>query len=295
MSYGRIAYDSLLNGLGTRMGWSYSSLNYTLGDTLASINGHGTAQVASLWAKHTLLRSREVNLYGQIQLDQMLLRDHIDTSSMRTDRHLNNWTASLSGDARDTRLSADAITTWNIGWTSGTVGFDDSSAQLADAAAAKTRGGFQKWNVNLARLQSLGQKNSLYLTFAAQEAGGNLDSSQKMSVGGPYTVRAYDMGAVSGDTGYWLTAEFRRDLGRAWQGQWQAVAFVDSASVKVNKNTWAAGENSAALTGAGVGFNWAGPQQWSAKAYIASPVGPIASLVGSTTSTRAWVEIGKGF
>jgi len=295
MNYMRVAYDSLLNGPGTRMGASYSSLNYVLGDTLASLDGHGSAQVSSLWAKHPLLRSRELNLYGQIQFDQMVLRDHLDTTSIRTDRHLNNWTASLSGDGRDTRLSADAITTWNVGWTSGAVVFDDGTAGLADASTAKTRGGFQKLNVSLARLQSLGQRDALYLSFAAQQADGNLDSSQKMAVGGPYTVRAYDMGAVSGDTGYLLGAEFRHELGQAWLGQWQAVAFADSASLAVNKYVWVAGTNSATLSGVGAGVNWTGPQQWSAKAYVAAPVGATPALVGATSSARAWVEIGKGF
>lgn len=270
MNYGRLAYEALLNGQGTRMGGSYSALHYILGGPLASLNAHGTAQVASLWAKHPLVRSRDVNLYGQIQYDRLQLRDHIDASAIQTDRHLDNWTA-------------------------GRVGFDDGAAQLADAATAKTQGRFSKWNANLARLQSLSPQNTLYLVFSGQWANSNLDSSQKMTVGGPYTVRAYDMGAVSGDTGYLGTAEFRHDLGSAWDGQWQAVAFIDSAHVTVNKTVWVAGTNSATLSGAGVGLNWAGPNQWGARAYIAAPIGSTPALVGTTYSARAWVEIGRGF
>lgn len=66
------------------------------------------------------------------------------------------------------------------------------------------------------------------------------------------------MGAVSGDSRALATAELRHDLGSAWNGRWQAVAFVDSAHVEVNKTVWVAGTNSA-LSGAGVGLNWAGP------------------------------------
>jgi hemolysin activation/secretion protein len=292
MNYGRIAYDDMLNGLGTHMGGSYSSMNYVLGDTLASSNGNGTAQVGSLWAKHPLERSRDVNLYGQIQYDQMQLRDNL--GAIQTYRHINNWTASLTGDERDALLSG-AINTWSLSGTSGRVGFDNVAAQAADAVTANTQGSFSKWNANLARLQGLSQNNSLYLTFAAQGTNGNLDSSLKMVVGGPYTVRAYDMGAISGDTGYLLTTEFRHDLGQAWQGQWQAIAFLDTAQVTVNKNVWVAGTNSATLTGAGVGFNWSGLNQWSAKTYIAAPIGSTPVLVGTTPSARAWIELGKGF
>ena len=103
------------------------------------------------------------------------------------------------------------------------------------------------------------------------------------------------MGAISADTGYMLTAELRHDLGQDWQGQWQAVAFVDNSQVTVNKNVWVAGTNSATLTGAGVGLNWTGPYLWSARTYVATVVGSTPVLVGTTSSARAWIEIGKAF
>jgi len=294
LNYGRLSYESLLNGQGTRLGGAYSTLDYTLGEPVASLNAHGTAQVSSLWAKHPLVRSRDVNLYGQIQYDGLQLRDHIEASGIQTDRSLDNWTLSLSGDRRDTLLSG-GINTWSLGWTAGRVGFDDAAASLADAETAKTQGSFSKWNVNFARLQGLSAIDTLYLAVSGQWANTNLDSSQKMSVGGPYTVRAYDTGAVSGDSGYFVSAEYRRNLGQAGSGQWTAVAFIDSAHVTVNQNTWAGGENSATLSGAGVGLNWNGPDQWSAKTYVATPLGETPALVGRTNSTRAGVEINRRF
>ncbi len=294
MNYGRIGYETLVNGRGTRAGGSYSALHYILGSPLAALNAHGTAEVASVWVRHPLLRSREFSLYGQLQYDWMQLQDRIDATAIRTDRTLNNWTAGVSGDARDTLL-AGAVNTWNVSFTTGRVGFDDPAAQLADAATANTQGTFSKWNANLARLQGLSAKSNLYISLAGQWADGNLDASKKMIAGGPYTVRAYDIGAVSGDSGYLGTAELRYDLGAALSGKWQAMAFVDSAHVTVNQNTWVAGTNSATLSGAGVGLNWAGPYQWSARAYIATPIGGTPALIGSTSSSRIWAEISKAF
>ena len=294
LNYGQLAYEALLNGQGTRLGGAYSTLYYTLGEPVAALNAHGSAQSSSLWAKHPLLRSRDVNLYGKIQYDGLQLRDHIDASSIQTDRRLKNWTLSLSGDVRDTWL-AGGINTWSLGWTAGRVGFDGAAAALADAATAKTQGSFSKWNANFARLQGLSSVDTLYLLFSGQRASTNLDSSQKMIVGGPYTVRAYDTGAVSGDSGYFVSAEYRRALGQAWAGQWTAVAFIDSARVTVNQNTWAGGENSATLSGAGVGLSWSGPDQWSAKTYIATPLGVTPALVRRTNSTRGGVEISRRF
>lgn len=294
MNYGRISYESMVSGRGTRIGGSFSALHYILGDTFASLGGHGTAQVSSLWVKHPLLRSRETNLYGQFQYDHLDLRDHIDVTGIQTDRHLDNWTASLSGDRRDTVLSG-GINSWNVGWMSGQVTFDNASAQQSDAGTANTQGSFNKWTANLVRLQYLSRNNTLYLAFSGQWANNNLDSSQKMIAGGPYTVRAYDMDVVSGDEGYLGTAEIRHNLGMFWRGQYQVVGFIDSEHVTVNKNVWVAGPNEATLNGAGVGVDGLWPGQWTGKAYIAAPIGSIPELVPNPASVRAWVEIGKEF
>lgn len=294
INYGSIDYESLWNGQGSRIGGSYSTLHYILGGPLAFLEAHGTAQIASLWAKQPLMRSRNTNIYGQIQYDRLQLRDHIDAGTIRTDRHLENWTVSLAGDVRDSLLS-HGIDTWSLGWTAGRVGFDNGTAQLADAATTRTQGQFSKWNASLSRLQSLSPKNGLYLAFSGQWANSNLDSAEKMIAGGPYSVRAYDTAAVSGDTGYLGTAEFRHDLNSAWNSQWQTVAFIDSAHVLSNKTALGTGTNSATLTGAGVGLNWAGPKQWSAKIYIATRIGSAPALVGNTASIRAWIEVSRGF
>jgi len=294
LSYGRLSYESLLNGKGTRLGGSWSTLRYALGNSLASLNAHGTAEITSLWAKHPFLRSRNANIFGQFQYEQLQLRDRIDTASILTDRHLKNWTTSLSGDIRDNFLSG-AVNTWNLAFTSGQVGFDNNAARLADAFTARTAGGFSKWNAHYTRLQTLSPKNTLYVAFSGQRANSNLDSSQKMVFGGSYSVRAYESGAASGDTGYLVTAEFRRNMGTAWQGQWNAVAFVDSAHVTVNRNTWVTGTNSANLSGLGAGLNWTGESQWHTKAYVAMRLGSAPAIVANTASTRTWLEVSKEF
>ncbi|MET0379462.1 MAG: ShlB/FhaC/HecB family hemolysin secretion/activation protein [Spongiibacteraceae bacterium] len=294
MSYGRLSYESLLNGYGTRAGISYSDLEYELGGSLSNLDANGTARVKSAWARQPLLRSRDVNLNAVLQYDKMALRDHIDVASIRTDREQENWTLAFSGDARDTFLSS-AVNAWSLGWTAGRVGFDDVLVESLDAITANTQGRFSKLNANVSRLQSLGAKNMLYVTIAAQWANSNLDSSQKMALGGPYSVRAYDVGAVLGDEGYAGTVELRRDIGQAWQGQWQAVAFIDSAHVTVNENAWVAGTNGATLSGAGLGLNWTGNQFGSVRTYVATPIGSTPTLVGDTKSARAWVETRIGF
>jgi hemolysin activation/secretion protein len=301
LNHGRLAYESLLNGQGTRLGGSYSVLYYELGGSISALNAHGNAQVGSVWGKHPLVRSRDFNLYGQIEYDRMELRDRIDVGGIRTYRHIDNGALSVSGDARD-RLLSGGINTWSLGWTVGHVGFDNDEAQSFDNATVRTQGKFSKWNANLSRLQSLTEQDDVYLAFTGQWAQDNLDPSLKMIVGGPYTVRGYDMGAMFGDTGYIGTAELRHSFGFGRFGQFQVVGFIDSAQVTVNQNPWFAGTNRATLSGVGGGINWFGPKMnWAgegrlnARTYIATPVGPVPDLVVHTDSVRAWMEIGMGF
>lgn len=293
MDFGSLSYETLLNGLGTRLGGSFSALHYALGDGLNALDAHGTAQVGSIWVKQPFMRTRDANVYGQIQFDRKQLDDRIGASNLVTNRHLDNLTASLSGDWRDALL-AGGVGSWDIGLTAGRLGFDDATAELADAATARTSGGFVKGNTTVAYLQSLPYRNALYLTLAGQWSNGNLDSAEKMVAGGPYTVRAYDIGALSGDTGVLGSFEFRHELGK-WLGQWQAVAFVDSQHITVNKTPWQLGDNSATLEGAGVGVTWLGTGGWNAKIDVAAPFGSTPELVGHNNSARVWAECGKAF
>jgi hemolysin activation/secretion protein len=99
-------------------------------------------------------------------------------------------------------------------------------------------------------------------------------------------VRAHDVGAVSADAGALAPAEMRRDLGTARDGQWQALAFIDSAHVTLNKTAWVAGPNIATLNGAGMEPKWAGVKQWNAKLVVAAPIGSTPALMGKTNSAR---------
>ena len=286
MNYGRANYELVLNGKGTRAGGSYSALNYTLGDSLTSFNAYGTADVISLWAKHPLSRSRNFNFYSQLQFDQMTLNDHIDTTNIKTDRQLKILTGSLLGDER----SSNAVTTWSAMLTLGHVDFENNSAQQADTTTAKTAGNFSRLNLNLSRLQSLDSTTMLYVAVTGQWTSDNLDSSQKMAAGGPYSVRAYDMGALSGDEGYLGTVELRHRLDQ----HWQTSMFFDGEHVVVNKNTWAAGDNHATLFGAGVGVDWKN-KDWTTKAYVATRIGLSPALVSNSSSTRIGLQIDMKF
>ncbi|MBT0571084.1 ShlB/FhaC/HecB family hemolysin secretion/activation protein [Curvibacter sp. CHRR-16] len=296
LSYGRLGYEVLLNGRGTRAGLAYSSLDYRLGGAFSTIDAHGTAKVVSEWIRQPLRRSRESNLYFQMQLDQTELLDRIDSSGVRTDRDMEALSLTLSGDYKDQWLSA-AVNTWSAAWSGSNLSFSNAAALASDADAAKTQGFQAKWNFSASRLQELGSAHFLLISFAGQWANSNLDQSQKMSIGGPYSVRAYDVGSLSGDQGYRVTLEYRYDAGSWLSGHVQWIAFVDTASVAINRYPWGTSMNTGTLSGAGLGLNWRGLNRWTGLLYIASPTRANSdnAQVNAQNTLKIWVELGRHF
>jgi hemolysin activation/secretion protein len=310
MDYGNLSYETLVNGYGTRVGAGYTALQYDINETLASLHATGNAQIWNAWAKQPLIRHGDYNLFGRIDYNHVELRDKVGITNTNTYRHLDFGVLSVSGDSFDrwfdilTNLGKESWNknTWNLSWTGGNLDFDNPEAQALNAATAKTQNLFSKWNANFTRLQALTTHDQFYLAFSGQWAMDNLDSSRKMIVGGPYTVRAYDIGAIVADTGYIGTAEFRHNLDDFGLGRFTGVAFVDAAYVVVNAHPWTSGPNNATLSGAGAGVNWISPRidalgksNLYAKAYVAVPFGPTPALIGTTDSVRGWAELGISF
>ncbi len=292
--YGRASYEAVVNGRGTRLGAAASALSYELGEPFATIGAHGQAHVLSAWARQPLLRSRQANVWGSLQYDGLNLKDRVDASAIRNDRHLDNITLALNGDLTNA-LVANSGNSWSLGLTRGRLDFDDAAARSTDAATARTDGSFAKLQGLVSHTQNLTRVDQLYAQLSGQRASANLDTSMKMSVGGPWTVRAYEPGAISGDNAWVLNLELRRFLGALAQTQWQAVAFVDAAHVTVNKSPWTASTNTGALRGYGLGLNWSGPERIDGRIFVAAPFGARPALLSSVSPVRGWAELSKRF
>lgn len=292
--YGRLGYDTLVTGSGTRIGAAASALDYRLGNSAAALGSHGTAHVGSLWVRQPLLRSADANVHLQAQADRTVLHDRVDVSSLRNDRRLTTGSLVVSVDRADAWL-AGGTTAASLGLSAGRVAFTDAQASQSDAATARTQRRYTRLNYALSRQQALGQDDSLLASFSGQWANGNLDPSEKFASGGPSAVRGHDTGTPTGDGGRLLKLEWRHTLHTLadWTGgRWQSALFADHARITVNRRPWVAGDNHANLTGAGVGLAWVGAQGWQVRLSVAAPVGSRPSLLAQAErSTRAWADL----
>ncbi|MDB5460200.1 MAG: Polypeptide-transport-associated domain protein ShlB-type, partial [Caulobacteraceae bacterium] len=172
------------------------------------------------------------------------------------------------------------------------------AVRALDAVTARTNGSYTRLSFEAARLQEVAGPLSLYGEVRGQLASKNLDSSEKMELGGAYGVRAYPEGEAYGDQGYILTAEARLRLARLSEftgGQLQAVVFADTGSVTLSKSPWAAGPNRRTLSAAGVGLTWADAHNLAIKVSYAFKLGNEPAISAPDRSGRFWVQISKFF
>ncbi|WP_300654799.1 ShlB/FhaC/HecB family hemolysin secretion/activation protein [Pseudomonas sp.] len=297
LNYGRAAYQMQF-GKATA-GVAYSRMEYELGKGFSDLDANGTADIASVFASYPLLRSRRSNLYAQLGYDYKTFEDRIDAVSPAQviDKNIHVLMASLHGNHRDD-LGGGGLTAASLTWSSGVLDIETPEAHDIDAATARSNGHYDKLGLHVMRLQQITDRVSLYGAVSGQVASKNLDSSEQMSLGGMYGVRAYPQGEAFGDEGYLATLEARLLLPQFSErqvGQVHLIGFADTGTVKLNKNPWDGSDNSRTLSGAGVGVNWIENNNFSVKAYYAHKLGSEEATAAPDEDGRLWVQLVKYF
>lgn len=297
LNYGRAAYQMQF-GRATA-GVAYSRMEYELGKDFSDLDANGTADIASVFASYPLIRSRRSNLYAQVGYDYKTFEDRIDALSppIVVDKNIHVLMTTLRGDHRDD-LGRGGVTAGGLTWSTGVLDIETPEARAADDISARRNGNYNKLGMYAMRLQNITERVSLYGAISGQLASKNLDSSEQMSLGGMYGVRAYPQGEAFGDEGYLATVEARyllAQLSSQQLGQVHLVGFVDGGSVTVNKDPWDGSDNSRTLTGAGVGVNWVDTNNFSVKTSYARKLGSEDATAAPDSNGRFWVQLVKYF
>jgi len=295
LKYARASYQMQFGKL--QAGVAYSKLDYTLGKEFAPLHAHGTADVASVYGRYPIIRSRRNNLSALLEFDAKSFHDVVDLTSSVTDRKSRVVLAGLLGDHHD-NVGGGGLTAYSVTLAAGNLDIKTPSARAQDDITARSNGSFQKLSIYAMRLQSLGGPVSIYAAVNGQLASKNLDISEKIELGGMNAVRAYPEGEAFGDQGFIATVEARLDLPKfsgPVPGQVQLVAFVDAGSVTQNKRPWTSGDNRRTLSGAGVGAVWSEPGNFMVRAYYAHKLGNEPALSAPDRSGRFWIQAVKYF
>ena len=299
----RLSYGLPLGHDGLRLNAHLSTLDYQLGDRYKPLDAEGRAHTGGLTLTYPLLRQVERNLSLSAGYEHRRYDDDMLDAALRRHR-VDAFTLGLSGDRRDT-LFGGGVTWGGLQLTHGELRLRDVAGDKAfDAAGPRTAGRYTSLGFQLNRLQALGGNWQVLAALSGQAADGNLGSSERFSLGGPWRVRAYPVNEASGDEGILFKLELQRHLGYGWQ----AIAFYDTGHIRQHKNPWAgwaggSGQpNGYSLSGAGLGLSWRN-DGWHLAASAAVPVGgnPGKGVDGrnndgsKASSARFWLSLNRVF
>jgi hemolysin activation/secretion protein len=248
---GSAEYETPLDATGTRGSISLSRSSYQLDGAFAALGAKGLADSVSGRLTRALIRSQQTNLLASLNLSHKILEQQYDALGITRKRKSDLLSPGLQFDVRD-GIAGGGVTYGQVSATLGRLRLDDASRAL-DGATARTRGSFQRFNLDLARIQRLSDTFSAYVRLSAQWSGGNLDASEKFGLGGFLGVRAYPMGEGSGDRGWMAQTELRATVAAGMT----AFVWGDGGQVKLNAKPWDAGSDGRrGLAGAGIGGRW---------------------------------------
>ncbi|MBN3823276.1 ShlB/FhaC/HecB family hemolysin secretion/activation protein [Burkholderia sp. Ac-20384] len=285
--YYRAMYQVPVGPASTRIGIAYSDMGYRLGKQMRPLGYHGRASVRSAFVTQPLLRSRRASASAQVTYENKHLRDDYGVFELVSDKRVDLWSFAVTGNSNDDRFGGGR----NVFSATLGLGRMRGNDPLGMNRFSHTHGSFAKLNVSAMRLQALGSRLQFYTQFSAQLASRNLDSSEKFSLGGPYGVRAYALGAGSGDQGWQASAELRY---LATPG-WQVSTFVDTGRMQINKQPWVRNElNTLQLSGTGVGASWYGANR-QISITAAWPLGNADRSQAVTRAPSVWLQAAQYF
>jgi hemolysin activation/secretion protein len=259
-----LSYSMPVSYWGTKAGVSFARMNYELGGGLADQRASGDADLTSVLVVHPLVRTRDFNVFGQLTGELKELEDRVETAGSLEQRRIKSARLGVFGDLRDLFLGG-GLNTFAVSVTRGKLKLLNEQLAEDDALSFDTAGHFDKINLDLQRVQRITDNLHAIGRFSYQSASRNLASVEKMSVGGPFGVRAYPVGEGLADDAALWSVEGRYTLSgfKPFKSDVTLAAFVDGAQVRrfkapnptfdVDPTTFEPNENDRTLWGAGVG------------------------------------------
>ena len=249
VTVGTANYSLPISNAGTKLNFLLSNAAYGVGRDLQILDIRGDATVAGVFVNHPFIRKPDWNLdftggFIYQDIDDLILDETVSRDRLR------ELVVGMSTDWADRygRNYANIRMTQDTGQLLGGLPVNEpfSSRQAG--------GGFNKWNLDLARVHSFSKKWFGIARVGHQFANQALPTAEQYALGGIDSVRGFSQAAYLGDAGYNVGAELRwQPIEGADANLLQLAAFIDHGSAYLKRP--ALGEiPNISLTGAGVGL-----------------------------------------
>jgi hemolysin activation/secretion protein len=298
--YASLGFSLPIGSGGWRAGINGSHLSYDIiTKEFAALDAHGISNSVGLQGSYPLLRTRMKNLYLSLAADEGQFNNQSAGMTV-TDYSVMSATVGLRGNTFD-NFFGGGVNTASLSIRQGKVDLSGSPNETADSLTTRTNGSYRKFALAISRLQALNDRFSLFGSLQMQMASKNLDSSEKLYLGGSQAVRAYPADEAGGSQGWLLDIESRAKI----LPSLSATAFVDWGHVTVNKENdiaGAASPNDITLKGAGISANWVAPFGLSVSATYTRRIGSNPNATsdgadqdGTLKKNRFWLQASMPF
>jgi hemolysin activation/secretion protein len=204
LTYGRAEYIIPVNYCGTKAGIYYANSVYEAGEEYAILDINGKAHVAGAYITHPLIKTRDRSLDIKFGFDYKDVYEYMLDHSQSED-NIRVFNLGLTYNMVDKFYGRNIINL--TGYQGIRDIFGGSGANDTGVSRLNADGQFSKATLDLARTQKLQGYNHLMLKASGQLSGDNLFVAEQFFLGGMGSVRGFAPSALSGDSGYSLSAE----------------------------------------------------------------------------------------
>ena len=221
---GLLDYNFPINTYGTRVALNYSYLDYTLKGPFEVLDARGHSNSWGVNLRHPWIRNSVASIDVSTGYYQSKMRD----SLIMLPEQKRNLDAGELGIYGTFTAVPRGLSNFNLLGTAGHLSLDDEFSQSMNSLTG-IGGAFARFNYHAGHDQGFGSYFSFFNQFTGQIASKNLDSSQKLLLGGPLAVRAYGIGEGAVDKGTLFTTELRTHWQPpfpAWTGMGNQITFA---------------------------------------------------------------------
>jgi hemolysin activation/secretion protein len=210
--YARLAYSIPVGTDGWRVGMNVSSMNYeVVVGQQGMVGAVGRAITQGLEMVYPLLRSDQASATVTLNADDKVFKNTSAQGLLMSDYSSRVLSAQVAGFYRDLNPGG-GTGTYSVLVSHGDLNLAGSLNQQTDMSGPKTAGSFNKVRVNGTWQEALTTQTSAFISYTGQLTDKNLDSSEKMQLGGMNGVRAYPTGEGSGSDAQLIQLELRHKL-----------------------------------------------------------------------------------
>ena len=302
--FSQFDYEVPLGQSGFKAYASASRLEFEIGKELKTDPvSMGNANTYEVGIKYPIQRTNNQSVFIKTSIEKKEIYNET-TGVLTNDKTVENTKIGFEFEGKNT-FQDSSLTGISV---SGIFGELDLSKVNSDylndqkASGPKTHGDFNKVVLDFYHIHKFTDKINFKYYGSLQHASKNLDSSEKISLGGVSGVRAYPSGEASGDEGYKLSFEVQYDLSKPdMDFDLIGTLFYDYGRVRQYKdssNITLTTPNEYSLSGWGVSFDLIANERVKLNLGWAQAIGDNdgQSASGNNSdgrggSSRAWFQV----